>query len=263
MKVNKFLVGLVVVFGCGGGADENPETNNQNVFCTPGQQVECSCSGGVVGVQTCLEDGSGLEECVCESSSTTTVSTSSVGGGGGGDGGSTSSGGGSGGSGGEGCVPTVTCGSLQAECGEFTDDCGNKVTCPDNCSGFNTCGGGGDQFKCGCTPKDCNDLGYNCGEADDGCGGKIQCGECGDDPYVECGGKMAPNPDGTFSEPTPNTCNGGCTWIPSNNTCGIFEGMVGKYYLCSYSGNTHFPAGKTKCSFDSYNPDQNGWCCWY
>ncbi len=35
--------------------------------CVSGQQVECACSGGAKGTQSCKSDGSGFEPCVCGS----------------------------------------------------------------------------------------------------------------------------------------------------------------------------------------------------
>lgn len=67
----------------------------------------------------------------------------------------------SGSSGGDGgCLPKVTCQSVGAECGTILDDgCGTSVDCGNNCSTPLICGGGGQQFKCGCTPKTCFQLG--------------------------------------------------------------------------------------------------------
>jgi hypothetical protein len=34
--------------------------------CVPGQQIECACSGGVLGVQVCTDDGARFAPCVCQ-----------------------------------------------------------------------------------------------------------------------------------------------------------------------------------------------------
>ncbi len=71
-------------------------------------------------------------------------------------------------------------------CGEIDDGCGNIIDCDpdnDNCTDFNVCGGGGEDNRCGCTPKTCETVvagGAQCGAAlADGCGGEIvSCGDC-------------------------------------------------------------------------------------
>lgn len=78
------------------------------------------------------------------------------------------------------CEPTVTCQSIGAECGIIHNNgCGELIDCGNNCIAPMICGGGNEQFKCGCTPKSCEVQGKNCGIIDDGCGHEIFCGgEC-------------------------------------------------------------------------------------
>lgn len=40
---------------------ETPESS-----CVPGQEVACTCEDGAAGSQTCAEDGSAFNECICE-----------------------------------------------------------------------------------------------------------------------------------------------------------------------------------------------------
>ena len=110
------------------------------------------------------------------------------------------------------CQPSITCASVGAECGTILDDgCGNQIDCPNNCTGFLTCGGGGDQFKCGCTPKTESDFPNGCEVVDDGCGGTLDLGSCGNDPYYTCGGDAPPDDEGNpGSAGVANICNGGC-----------------------------------------------------
>lgn len=80
-----------------------------------------------------------------------------------------------------GCTPKITCQSVGAECGVIEDDgCGRIVNCGDNCTPPLFCGGGGSQFKCGCTGQSCLAQEKNCGVIDDGCGTPIDCGKCSD-----------------------------------------------------------------------------------
>jgi hypothetical protein len=96
------------------------------------------------------------------------------------------------------CVPTKGCDELEAECGHPEDDCGNPLDCGDDCSDSNnpaseyyTCGGGGEDYKCGCKPKSCDDA-LVCGTFDDGCGGTLECGDECEGQYNTCGGGDTP-----------------------------------------------------------------------
>lgn len=162
------------------------------------------------------------------------------------------------GTGGSECVPKITCQSVAAECGTIQDDgCGNKVECPNNCSGLLTCGGGGNQFKCGCTPKSCLDQDFECGEATDGCGKKLDCGGCDlSNPYLECGGKPAPNPDGTFPPSRPNICEGGCAKVEDLDY--ICEFQIPNAFVCSKS---LFNPKQSDCVGNNHNGKNNTWCC--
>jgi hypothetical protein len=76
------------------------------------------------------------------------------------------------------CVPR-TCTELGANCGSVADGCGGTLECGP-CTGFETCGGGGQANVCGCTadPDPCATIGQVCGTASDGCGGSVSCGPC-------------------------------------------------------------------------------------
>lgn len=45
------------------GDEETSSTNSTG--CTPGQQAECACPGGVAGVQVCASDGASFGACEC------------------------------------------------------------------------------------------------------------------------------------------------------------------------------------------------------
>ncbi|AWV88442.1 RCC1 domain-containing protein [Bradymonas sediminis] len=82
-------------------------------------------------------------------------------------------------------LPTVAelCAENNLECGEtqVVDKCGadrildcgeESLVCT---TPFDTCGGGGDDNICGCTPTTCEESGTLCGQIDDGCGGTLDC----------------------------------------------------------------------------------------
>lgn len=161
-----------------------------------------------------------------------------------------------------GCTPTVSCESIGAECGTINDDgCGNSVVCPNNCTGVNTCGGNGDQFKCGCTPADESNFPNGCGVVSDGCGNNLDLGGCGDYPHVSCGGNGPPDNQGNPGTPgTPNICNGGCTRDIRTNSAIIcsYEKFPPEPYVCSTDANEQ-PFANCVMLNDPAFP--NVWCC--
>ena len=58
--MKRFVIFLlpVVLFGCSGSGNNN--------VCEAGRQLECACPNDVTGYQTCLADGSGWGDCLCE-----------------------------------------------------------------------------------------------------------------------------------------------------------------------------------------------------
>ncbi len=70
----------------------------------------------------------------------------------------------------------VECGPLQVvdACGESRniDTCGLPS---EVCGEFETCGGGGEEGVCGCTPTSCEEEGILCGTISDGCGAQLEC----------------------------------------------------------------------------------------
>ncbi len=188
------------------------------------------------------------------------ASSSSTGSQGGGNSSSTS---GQGESGGGTCEPSVTCASVQAECGTILDNgCGESVECPDNCQAPLVCGGGGDQFKCGCTPQSCEDLGFDCGTAENGCGGSIECGTCMGE-YEECGG-APPNQDNTPGAGEANICGGGCTRVkhpamPDEwHYCQTQNVPNGNFYRCTKEGDSPPIPG---CEIADGSQVTDLWCC--
>ena len=103
----------------------------------------------------------------------------------------------------------VTCESSGATCGEIGDGCGTILECGE-CSGLETCGGGGEASECGgssaCVPATCESAGATCGQIGDGCGGVTpSCGTCTGDAV--CGGNGVPS---VCSDEGPGACVGLC-----------------------------------------------------
>ncbi|QQR89335.1 MAG: hypothetical protein IPJ88_14155 [Myxococcales bacterium] len=80
----------------------------------------------------------------------------------------------------EACVPLSACPSNA--CGLLSDGCGGILQCA-GCELPLSCGGGGIDNECGCTPVTCESQGISCGFIDDGCGAQLDCdaetGGCG------------------------------------------------------------------------------------
>jgi hypothetical protein len=73
------------------------------------------------------------------------------------------------------CSDPHACDNVQ--CGAITNGCGAQVTCPNKCSGVNSCGGGGTANVCGCTPTHALNCGAQCGGViSDNCGNTKDCG---------------------------------------------------------------------------------------
>jgi len=72
-------------------------------------------------------------------------------------------------------VDTLTCAQTGADCGVIPDGEGGDVFCG-HCVGPETCGGGAEPNRCGCTPSTCAAAGRSCGTIADGCGGTLICG---------------------------------------------------------------------------------------
>lgn len=164
-----------------------------------------------------------------------------------------------GGSAGEECVPQASCQSLSAECGEVDTGCGIEI-CPDNCQAPLTCGGAGEQFKCGCAPKSCGELGKNCGLVDDGCGGMVECGEC-DEAGSECGGQnIAQNGSGfILTDGVKNICSQGCAQgnnISSELNCNVVD-EYSIYWSCIYP---QYDSPADDCLPQPIIPSSS-WCC--
>lgn len=106
-----WLAIFVFALGCGDAAAPAPVP-----FCAPGQQVDCPCGGGAMGVQVCRDDGRGYEACSCGGAADAMVVGRLP------DGGVSS---------GEACMPSVAAcaNDSVAYCGEADDGCGGKMNC--------------------------------------------------------------------------------------------------------------------------------------
>jgi hypothetical protein len=159
------------------------------------------------------------------------------------------------------------------------DHCGS---CGDVCTGYETCGGGGTDGQCGCSPTfaeaDCD--GVTCGEIPDGCGGTVTCGctgyetcdgagvdgQCGCTPNVtgaDCDGVICGEiPDGCGGTVScgcndRQTCGGGgtsgqCGCTPTftdddcdGDICGEFSDSCGETVTCGCGDNQTCGGGGT------------------
>jgi hypothetical protein len=60
VTILSLFLGSVIFGGCG-------QTDNRSTpLCVPGQTEPCTCTTGAAGAQTCREDGSGFDSCVCD-----------------------------------------------------------------------------------------------------------------------------------------------------------------------------------------------------
>ncbi|MFK7984672.1 MAG: hypothetical protein AB8I08_01495 [Sandaracinaceae bacterium] len=117
------------------------------------------------------------------------------------------------------CVPR-TCEELRAFCGQVDDGCGTTLQCGE-CSGSDTCGGGGIPNICDCEPRDCADV--ECGTIASGCGTDIDCGGCGPGETCESNECVCPPADceglcGTVLDQCGRSVT--CDPCPSDTECG-------------------------------------------
>lgn len=137
-----------------------------------------------------------------------------------------------------------TCAEQGIECGQAGDGCGKTITCPD-CTGGNTCGGGGQPSKCGkptCTAKAC--ATGQCGKMGDGCGGTLDCGTCA---TGTCGGGGTPNMCGA------GTCTPSvCPTPAAGSVCGPVANGCGGLLDCACPANT--PCVNGKCGAPACTP---------
>jgi hypothetical protein len=95
-----------------------------------------------------------------------------------------------GGSGGSGCTSDPKATTCNGKCGTVKDNCQVVVDCgTTQCTGVNTCGGGGTPNVCGCTPSTAADVcgSQICGTVSNGCGGTVSCGGCPGTRPMCCG----------------------------------------------------------------------------
>ncbi|MFO0590964.1 MAG: hypothetical protein U0441_25700 [Polyangiaceae bacterium] len=104
------LFASIAVSGCGNGQVLSGD-GGEIPYCVPGEQNDCHCPGGLVGVQICLDDGT-FAACHCDGaiggSGTGGSGTGAVGTGGNGTGGNGTGGNGTGGNGTGGSMPVGT-----------------------------------------------------------------------------------------------------------------------------------------------------------
>src|SRR4051812_7267024 len=54
---------VLVAMGC---ASSDPSSNSENLTCTPGEQLACSCASGASSVRNCGSDSSHYGPCACD-----------------------------------------------------------------------------------------------------------------------------------------------------------------------------------------------------
>lgn len=162
------------------------------------------------------------------------------------------------------CTPKITCQSIGAECGVILDDGCGTSDCGDNCIAPKTCGGGGDQFKCGCTPKTCFQLGKNCGVIDDGCGNQIDCGGCDPAKYQTNCGESGWDLMGNYLPAANNVCGGGCEAIDVFNVnydCAKNFPQYPHEWHCAQPNSNNPPPCGSPCVLIPTFQDNQWWCC--
>jgi len=64
-KTTLCIVGIVSLFACNLSGKIDDAINKLDIFCTPGEEIECSCENGADGSQTCQESGASFSDCAC------------------------------------------------------------------------------------------------------------------------------------------------------------------------------------------------------
>lgn len=64
-----FIVGIVLLSACNLSGKIDAAIDKLDIFCTPGEEIECSCENGEHGSQTCSETGASFSDCTCGGSS--------------------------------------------------------------------------------------------------------------------------------------------------------------------------------------------------
>lgn len=164
--------------------------------------------------------------------------------------------------GGPSCV-RATCGSV---CGmSLPDDCGGFAECDAGCTiPFETCGGGAEPNRCGCTPRTCADLKKNCGPSPNGCGAMLECGTCGPDAGT-CGGGGYDNVCGTCGDTGGRVCSASC-WCwdnprPVGGPIGALAGAASDLWLFSGGGtfSRWTPSGVVGVPSQTRGAPRNAW----
>ena len=158
-----------------------------------------------------------------------------------------------------------------ARCGGPTN-CGTM--CPDNCMAPQTCGGGGTQYVCGCTPEEgatfCVRLGANCDNvtANDNCGTQktYNCGTC-TSPQT-CNGGGVQNVCGCTNEDGPTFCTRlgkNCDNVTANDNCGEQRtyncGICASPDTCGGGGKQYVCGCTPNCAGNCNGPDSCGGMC--
>ena len=129
--------------------------------------------------------------------------------------------------------PAVTC--ANGGCGDRINNCGRPVTCP-TCGGMGqSCGGGGTDGFCGCTPSATGGCGGgNCGATVGNCGQPITCPTTCDGVGQTCGGGGVQGRCGC----TPRTQAAACAGLDCGTVSDGCGGTVSCGGSCTGTGQT-------------------------
>jgi len=74
-KITLVTLGITSLLACNLSGKIDDAIEQLDIFCTPGEEIECSCEDGEDGSQTCQEQGTSFSDCLCENSSALTACT--------------------------------------------------------------------------------------------------------------------------------------------------------------------------------------------
>lgn len=68
-KTTLITLGITSLLACNLSGKIDAAIDQLDIFCTPGEEIECSCEDGEEGSQTCQAQGTSFSDCLCENSS--------------------------------------------------------------------------------------------------------------------------------------------------------------------------------------------------
>jgi len=74
-KTTLVTLGISSLLACNLSGKIDAAIDQLDIFCTPGEEIECACEDGENGSQTCQVQGTSFSDCLCENSSALTACT--------------------------------------------------------------------------------------------------------------------------------------------------------------------------------------------